>query len=90
MFKNGNLSKCIPRVPERLIIREEYFGALIFDRDSLIINEANHNTLQLLRIIDGEKTFSEIIQSYTSASALPTEKVRQFLELLLNKGLIEC
>ncbi|MBN2642783.1 MAG: hypothetical protein JXR78_14110 [Victivallales bacterium] len=80
----------IPKIPAKLIIRKEHFGALLFDRDSLAVIEINDNTLGLLHLIDGQRPFCEIAQSYAQTFSVTEQKVMEFLKSLLDKGLIEC
>jgi len=63
----------IRKISDDLVIREEYFGALIFDRRSLCVTEANKNTLILLRLIDGKRTMKEVAEAYERTSDCSVE-----------------
>jgi len=89
-MSNESFLPRIPKIPKKFVIREESFGALLFDRDSLAVIEINHNTLGLLHLIDGKRPFREIAQSYVQIFSITEQKVIEFLKSLLDKGLIEC
>jgi len=86
----GDRMSVLPRISDDVVIREEYFGALIFDRRSLSVTEANESTLRLLRLVDGKRTMEEVAEAYGSVSELPKAEVLAFLEEIRRKGIVEC
>ena len=77
-----------PRLSERVRLRREEFGGLVFVADEMAVYEVNDRTYQLLSAVDGNRTLNGLLGLATESLGGSREGALQVLKDLLASGVI--
>lgn len=77
-----------PYIPEKIVVRKEYFGGLVFNKDTLDVVEINENTYRLLNHIDGATSYREIASKMELLNHYEIERVWDCFRTLRYSGII--
>jgi len=81
-MKSTPFLKKVPKIANNIVIRKEYFGGLIFNKDTMSVYEINKRTLNLIKFIDGKKSFGDIIPVCSRILNTDINEVKTFLNIL--------
>ena len=82
-----------PKLRDHIVVREEDFGAILFDPQRGRMHRVNKTGLFIVQRCDGERTVDEIVSELASSESVSKEKVAEdvgkFLSSLQERELIE-
>lgn len=82
-----------PKIKEHLRIREEEFGALIFDPVIGRMHKLNRDGYKILKYCNGDMTLEEIVKKVLDEEGGDAEEIetnlKEFFENMKSRGLME-
>ena len=88
MTDENNFRDHVPSISPNMILRREWFGGLVFSRDTMKILEINANTYNLLSHIDGRKSILEIIHIISQELHCDSKFIEDIITRLRSEGVL--
>jgi len=79
-----SFDEIIPCIAYNIVIREEYFGGLVFNKSTVNVYEINKESYKLLNLIDGKRSLRDIMSLYQKNRC----DAKSFLFKLHSNGII--